>query len=192
MYRYDRRRVMYSRTRSIGLALLAIGTLVFAGCATMRVNSFLERGANLGQYRTYGWSPADRLETGDPRLDNNPFFHERIRGAVEKHLAARGYEKTSSGTPDLVLHYHASISEQIDVSTLDRDGSNCFNAADCRPYVYDAGSLVIDVVDARTDKLVWRGWAEDTMEGAIDNQRLMEQKVDQAVARILQRLPRRL
>jgi hypothetical protein len=182
---------MYSRTW-LGVTLLVIGTMAFPGCATMRVNSFVERGADLGQYRTYGWTAEDRFGTGDPRLDNNPFFQERVRAAVEKQLAARGYEKTSSDAPDLVLHYHASITEQIEVSSIDRDSGNCFGATDCRPYAYDAGTLVIDFVDARTDRLVWRGWAEDTMDGAIDNQRLMEQKIDDAVARILQRLPRHL
>ncbi len=51
---------------------------------------------------------------------------------------------------------------------------------------------MLDFVDRFPEALVWRGWAEDTMVGAIDNQRLMEQKIDEAVARILQRFPARL
>jgi hypothetical protein len=38
--------------------------------------------------------------------------------------------------------------------------------------------------------MVWRGWAEDTVDAVIDNQRLLEQRIDKAVTRILQRLPR--
>ena len=51
---------------------------------------------------------------------------------------------------------------------------------------------MIDFVDARTDTLVWRGWSEESVDGTIDNQELMERKIDQTVARILQRLPGRL
>jgi hypothetical protein len=162
-----------------------------AGCATMNVNSFVERGIDVRQYRTFSWGPPDTVSTGDPRLDNNRFFDERVRAQVEKELAARGFEKESSGTPDLLVHYHASVTQEIDVRNLDREYRYCENA-DCRPYVYDAGTLFVDLVDPRTNKLVWRGWAEGSVEGVIDNQDWMEARVDEAVTRILERLPRRL
>ena len=61
---------------------------------------------------------------------------------------------------------------------------------DCGPYVYEAGTLLIDLVDARTQQLVWRGWAEAVFDDVIDNQRLMEVMVDDTVKRIFRRLPR--
>jgi hypothetical protein len=87
----------------------------------MRVGSYPERGTDFTRYRTYDWAPAGQFSTGDPRLDNNPFFQERLRAAVEKELAARGFEKRTSETSDLLIHYHASIRERIDVSGLDRE-----------------------------------------------------------------------
>ena len=61
---------------------------------------------------------------------------------------------------------------------------------DCPPYGYDAGSLVIDMVDGGTRALLWRGWAEGDIGGLVDNQSWLEARVGQAVARILERLPR--
>ena len=58
--------------------------------------------------------------------------------------------------------------------------------------VYDAGTLVLDFVDTRTSKVVWRGWVQSSVAGVIDNQKWMEEKIDEAVTRILERLPRRL
>jgi hypothetical protein len=162
-----------------------------AACATMNVSSYVERGFEIRQYRTVDWGPPDTFSTGDPRLDNNRFFDERVRMQVEKELAARGFEKESSGTPDLLVHYHASVRQEIDVRDLDREYAYC-EERDCRPYVYDAGTLFVDLVDPRTNKLVWRGWAEGSVEGGIDNQDWMEARVDEAVKRILARLPRRL
>jgi hypothetical protein len=52
--------------------------------------------------------------------------------------------------------------------------------------------LTIDVVDARTNRLVWRGWAEGVVEGVIDNQSFMDDTIDTAVRRILDRFPRAL
>ena len=63
---------------------------------------------------------------------------------------------------------------------------------DCRPYVYEKGTLFVDLVDPRTNQLVWRGWAEGSIDGVIDHQQWMEARVDEAVTQILARLPRRL
>jgi hypothetical protein len=91
----------------------------------MGVSSYIERGADIARYQTYGWAPAGTLSTGDPRLDNNPFFHERLRADVERQLTARGFEKTDAGMPDLVIHYHVSISQRIDLNGIDRKDGDC-------------------------------------------------------------------
>jgi uncharacterized protein DUF4136 len=175
---------MTRRRMATRYAVAALAALTLAGCASMNVRSFVERGVDFGFYQTYDWGPAGALTTGDPRLDNNPFFHDYVHRAFETQLAARGFEKTPDGTPDLLLHYHASIVQKLDV---ERAEGGC---ADCRPEVYDAGTLLIDFIDARTKKLVWRGWAEGSIEGVIDNQAWMEARIDEAVARILEKLPR--
>lgn len=183
---------MYSPITRLGrFTALALSALALTGCASMNVSSYVERGIDLRQYHTYNWGQADAQSTGDPRLDNNRFFEERVRAAVEKELASRGFEKTTSGAPDLLVHYHASIRQKIDVRDLDREYAYC-DDDDCRPYVYDAGTLFVDVVDPRTNTLVWRGWAEGSVDGVIDNQEWMEARIDDAVTRILQRLPRGL
>ena len=89
---------MSARITSVAVtSIIAVASVwLAAGCATMNVNSFAERGMNLRQYRTYNWGPPDTWSTGDPRLDNNRFFDERVRGEVEKELARRGFEKTAS------------------------------------------------------------------------------------------------
>jgi hypothetical protein len=51
---------------------------------------------------------------------------------------------------------------------------------------------VIDIVDTRTNRVIWRGWAQDTVEGVLDNQDRMARKIDEAVTRMLARLPPKL
>jgi hypothetical protein len=55
---------------------------------------------------------------------------------------------------------------------------------------YELGTLVIDIVDAKTQKVVWRGWAQDAMNGIIDNQDRLEKQVDEGVMKMLVLLPR--
>ena len=64
----------------------------------------------------------------------------------------------------VLLHYHASVTQKIDLNTVDRSYAVC---DDCRPYVYDAGTLIVDVVDAGYLVLSevwypgWRAWVDE-------------------------------
>ena len=172
-------------------AAVLLAALAAGGCAAATVNSYGDRGIDLQRYRTFNWAPTGVVSTGDPRLDNNEFFDRRVRMQVERELASRDFEKTTSQAPDLLVHYHASVTQDIDVRTLDREYRDSA-VARYEPYVFDAGTLFVDLVDPRTNRLVWRGWAEANIDGLIDNQLMVEQRIDEAVARILDRLPPRL
>ncbi len=177
--------------RRLPLIFTITVAMTAAGCATMTVSAHIERGVSFAEYVTYDWGKPDNLPVGDPRLDNNAFFNDYLQGAVEKQLAAKGYERAAAGvTADVLLHYHASVHQKLDVYAADRrygycDGPECGD----RVVEYEQGTLVIDMVDARTDKLIWRGWAQDTMTGVIDNQQRLEKQVDEGVARMMQLLP---
>ena len=171
--------------RSIPAAALAVWSLAAGGCALRSVDSYLARGASLDSYRTYAWGPADRGGTGDVRLDNNEIFQERVRTAVEKQLASRGFERAADA-PQLLVHYHASVTQRIDLS----ESEPWTSCDDCRPFIYDAGTLVIDLVDAGTGDLLWRGWSDANIDRVVDNQRWLEEHIDETVGRILERLPR--
>lgn len=180
---------MFAKRISQRLAVAALAAVAATGCAVMTVHSYTEPTAQFARYRTFEWAPAEQLSTGDPRLDHNPFFQARVRAEVENRLAILGFAKTEAGA-DLLVHYHASVNERVDVNGADRDYGYC-ERAECRPYVVEAGTLTIDLIDARMRTLVWRGWAEGTVDGLIDNQPWLEQSIDNAVTHILDRLPRR-
>ncbi len=171
--------------------VLTLATATAAACAApIRVNSYAERTADVSRYGTYDFAPVAEVATGDPRLDSNPFFNERVRSAVDKALRAKGYTRDASGAPDVTVHFHASVTQEIlDVSAADRRAGYC-GEHDCRPFVYDAGTLLMDLVDTGTGKLAWRGWAETAFDGAVDDQAWMDKRIDAAVARIVAQLPR--
>ena len=153
------------------VAAVAVAALVLAGCATHRVNSYLDPRADFMRYRSYAWAEREDFSTGDPRLDNNRFFIQRVEEAVRLQLAARGFEEMSVGAADIQIHIHTRADQRIDTT------------------VYDAGTLTIDVVDRRTDRLAWRGWAECSFDGVIENQASLEVTIDRTVGRILAQLP---
>jgi hypothetical protein len=178
----------------ISSAALIACVVVTCGCAatTMTVGSHVREGLTLAPYHTYDWGPADALPTGDPRLDRDPVFQDRVQGAVEKQFASKGIERSGNGHPDLLVHYHASIDKRIDVNRTEHEYGYCQNGG-CDSWIveYEAGTLVLDVVDARTSQLIWRGWAQDSVEDALGNDARMAQKINDAVNRMFARFPRR-
>jgi hypothetical protein len=173
------------------LSLFVCGALI-AGCApTITTSAHIDRQVDFTKYRTFEWGPADALPTGDPRLDRDPFFKDYFQGAVQRELTKRGYGLVTSGPPDLLVHYHANVTQRLDVNRVDESYGYC-RAGDCPASVtyYDAGTLVVDIMDARTNKLVWRGWAQSNVENILGNPDKLAENIDRAVPRMMERLPR--
>lgn len=176
--------------RRLILSVTIAAALAMAGCASISVSSHIEKDVTFSDFVTYDWGPPDNLPVGDPRLDNNPFFVDRLQGSVEKQLAAKGYVHAVTGSPDLLIHYHANVSQRMDVYAVDNQYGYCYG--NCEPQVvdYDLGTLIIDIVDNKTNKVVWRGWAQEAMTGIIDNQQRLEKQVDEGVTKMMRLLPK--
>jgi hypothetical protein len=155
------------------------------GCAPMSVQSYAARGQRFGEYRTYAWAHDGDRATGDPRFDNNRMLEDRVREDVDRELARRGLEK-GVNTPELLVHFYASFSHDID-----GNGAGQSRCDTCQPFSYEAGTLLLDFVDAGTGQLVWRGWAEGRVDGVTGKQEWMEEEIDRAISRILAQLPAR-
>ena len=166
------------------LVIAVTASVLAAGAcasATMSVGSHVERGLNFGQYRTYDWAPADAVPAGSPRFEKNAFFEDHFEGAVERQLARKGFERVTSGTPDLLVHYHATLDPRLGRDPIDH----------AQVAYYDMGTLVVDIIDARTSRLVWRGWAQEPMNDVLGDRDRLAQTVSESVTRMMEGLPRR-
>jgi len=189
----DRPGTSYASSRVMGHVrwLLTVAALVaVTGCAASRVGSHIERGRDFTQYRTYDWGPADRLPIGDPRLAADPHFQDYLQGAVERGLVARGYRRDESGAPDVLIHFHATTAERLIVDHEIPEPGQCFGDG-CRPSVsqVEQATLVFDLIDARTSRPIWRGWAQFALDDLRDRDRVGK-RLSGAVERMLVSLPR--
>jgi hypothetical protein len=96
------------------------------------------------------------LTADDPMLDNsitNRAIREEIRNAFEK----RGY-RFSPEAADLDVAFYASAAPKLDIRTFDY-GYTWRGFP--RQYVdveqYEEGTVIVDVVDPATHRLLWRG-----------------------------------
>ena len=169
---------------------IVVAATFAVGCATLQVSSHVDRTINFAQFATFGWGAADALPTGDPRLDANPFFRDYLMGAVERQLATRGYRRAADDRPQLLIHYHANVTQRFEVHGMEPSNyPNCY--PNCEPAVaeYEEGTIVIDVVDAATNTLVWRGWAQDNVRGFIDSQDRMQRQIERSMKKVFEQFP---
>jgi hypothetical protein len=173
------------------VVMIAGAVALVAGCATMRVGSHVERQLDFTRYRTYDWGPADGLPASDPRLARDPYFKDALEGAVEKQMAARGFGRAlSSEPPDLRIHYHASIESRLTVNESMASATRCAGDACAAGLAeFEAGTIVIDVVDERRGLLVWRGWTQGSVEGVLNRRDQLAERVTKAVERLFAQLP---
>lgn len=175
--------------RHLPLVLAAIATVVVAvtGCATSGAVGFqIERSADFARYRTYDWGAPDALPLTDPRFASNAVFMDHVFGAVDRELRARGLERVTSGDPDLLVHHHVATTRRYTLEPLTRTNTPCADG-DCRPTVttVDEGTLVLDIADARTQRIVWRGWVRDDARAMLRH----PDTIDAALGRLLVLLP---
>jgi hypothetical protein len=177
---------MRRRTAIIGVAALA-GVIGIVACAPMQVRTYVPHASDVRKYHTYGWAPAGAFQTGDPRLDNNTIFIAQLQSAVERQMARKGWASAPANQADLVIHFHARVDQRLDLNDVPSGQVNEDSGGG--PLVYDAGTLLLDFIEPRSSTLVWRGWAEGSVENVIDNQASMNAKIDAAVERILETFP---
>lgn len=113
--------------------------------------------ANFSQYKTYSWG---KVET------QNPLWDDRIKEAVDRELAKKGWTEVASGGDVTVM----AIGTTRDQPTLQTfyDGFpgwrwGGFGEATTWVEHYEVGTLIIDMFDSRDKKLIWRGSASDTL-----------------------------
>jgi hypothetical protein len=102
----------------VGLGVVVLMGMIAAACAPMHVDSYVQRGLDVRQYHTYAWALPDTLSTGDPRLDNNTVFSDRIQRAVDGHLRRKGFERVDGRQPDFFVHYHARVEQRLNSADL--------------------------------------------------------------------------
>jgi len=45
------------------------------------------------------------------------------------------------------------------------------------------------MIDARTGRLVWRGWAQESLQNFVNDQDALKAHIDTSIVQMLQRLP---
>jgi hypothetical protein len=171
---------------------LTLAMVAFSSCSSVTVRTDHDPGTNFARYRTYAFGPPSQNV-----LALSPSIRAQIESSLDQGLAARGLRRSTR--PDFYVAYHVATREQISVQTFHDwgrwghggPGWNSYSlwrgAPTTTSYVHRStiGTLLVDFVDARTDRAFWRGVATGTVRGAQANQ----QNIADAVRRMLENFP---
>ncbi|GAA5190187.1 DUF4136 domain-containing protein [Ferrimonas gelatinilytica] len=154
------------------LFIAALGLLI-AGCASVRTNADFDTDTNFSSYRTWAWiEPAD-LEDGK-QYHTDGLMDQRIRSAITQELNAKGLQQVSVTEADLLVNYLTKIEKKINIDTFYSNfGYHPYYygryplytpiQTDTRVREYQEGTILVDLVDAQSKSLVWRGSGTDTV-----------------------------
>ncbi len=155
---------------------------------TVSVYHDYDRQFDLSSYKSYDWKMVGRTESNQNPLYDNELTSKRIKAAVDKELMAKRYQMTSE-SPGLLVHYHIVI-EDKSVVIREPDAHNYspyWLGSDMNAYQYKEGTLIIDLMDAESNALIWRGWAVAILEEV--NPKDTESRLNKTIQRILEGLP---
>ncbi len=170
-------------------AAILSSLVLFTSCGPqLTVTSDYDHTASFGQFHTF---KIVKLEQQYQALSQ--FNQTRVINAVNAQMIAKGF--TPSETPDLLVNITSILKNQKEIV------ANSYGyGGGYRPYAwgggnmsttvnvqnYTAGSLIIEVANASTQKLLWEGIGNQDIDAPSSNP---EQAINSAVTKIMASFP---
>ena len=143
-----------------------LATIVLNACGAIPVSTDFDPEWHMPASPVYAWLNRP-MHNVDPMVDND-LVESRIHRAVDDQLAAKGFSLAApQAQANLLVTYHIGEEEKLDINSFHSHYGyypcwGCWGPgfdSDIWVSQYTQGKLVIDIVDAQTQKLVWRGVA---------------------------------
>jgi hypothetical protein len=189
--------------------LILLGIIVIlASCSTYDYYSISNKSVNSNRYQTYAWLPESRSKASSTY--DNDIATSSIVDAAGMELDKRGL-KLNNKNPDLLIKYTAVVNKET--KTYDEpvyynapprlsprigyyrgralyyyaynDPFPVYVGSRARKMQIKAGSIMIDIIERKSSKLIWRGWAE----GEINDPQKAINDIPSVVANIFKKLP---
>jgi len=189
-------RLRFFGTAAVVLVAVCSSSLV-ATAQAIRAN--WSRDAAFSDYKTYEWIPSEQT--------NHQFYRQYVGEYVNYALQKKKgmQEVSASQNPDLYVTYHFTTRETTDLDTYGYGfgggwggmgwggwgwggmGMGGMSYSQTRQVPRVEGYLTLDLIDARTKKIIWRGEAmeDDVTKGG----NAEEKQVANSVYKMLQRYP---
>jgi hypothetical protein len=172
------------RRLALAAALVLAGGAAFA----QEVKTDFDKDANFGAIKTFAVTIGTSW--------NNPISEKRIVAEIEEAIAAKGWTKTEQATADAIVVLHGATEKQKTLNTFYTGtggyggyrwrGMGGTGTATTSETEYLVGALVVDIFDAKTKALMFRGSAQDEIS---DKPEKNVKKLEKATAKMFKDFP---
>ena len=165
------------------VTLLVFVLLAAGGASAQKVSVDFDKDADFSKYSTFTVA----LNQSQPPRD--PLMAQRALKGVTYHLTLKGLREVEA-TPDTYVVLYGIREEQKELNITGygygpgwrRGGGSATGSVT----TYMVGTLVVDIYDATTKQLVWRGTASDTLS---DKPEKNEKKLNKALDKLFKKFP---
>lgn len=162
---------------AITLFLIALTTAVFADHASTDYN----HATNFTQIKPYSWS---KVQT------ENSLWDERVKAAIDKQLAAKGWTQApSGGDVSLMAIEKTSVQQQYNTFYDGFGGwrrSGGLGESTTTVDNYNVGTLIVSIFDANSKQMIWIGTSSSELSGSPDKS---TKKLDKDVEKLFKKFP---
>jgi len=174
-------------------SMLIAALFMFSCGPSLKVTSDYDKSIDFQQYKSFSLDKSN----DSARQSVSSFNQERITNAVRSEMIKKSFQESSS--PDLIVHTAVIMKDMQSVTA----NTNYYGYGGYyRPYgwgggmstahtTYDVqnykdGSLIIDVVDTKTQKLVWEGVGNKQIDKPSKD---LDKAISDAIASIMESFP---
>src|ERR1700721_2895419 len=167
--------------------VLILGISLFSSTAQLnaQVRTDYDHSVTFANYKTYSWL---KVQAGDS------LWNDRIQQDVDAHLASKGWTKTESGGDAMVSAFRSTQNEKTLQTFYDGFGGGWrwrgFGGGDglatTTTEVKKVGNVLVDIFDAKNQKLFWRGKDSDDLSSNVDKN---VQKLEKDINNMFKRFP---
>ena len=187
--------------KTLKLFLLIVITGILISCSTsIKVVSNYNGSLDFSKYKTYNYMRPNpdsvKKLTGEMPVIINQLNQRRIEKAINEEMYLREYSMADN--PDIWVSYYLKVENKTQYSaTTYNYGSPYYGGygyygyyggygyggtyTDVSSYDYDVGTLIIDLVDAEANELIWYGAGSKALDY---NPRHTERVINDAVTQI--------
>lgn len=137
-------------------AAIAAVFMLAATAFAQTISFDFDRSVRFAGFRTYAWVPGTNVP--------DELVHRRIVDAVDVQLTLKGMTQVhKDNQPDVFIAYHASFDQDLQITGFNSGWGGYrfggYRSGTARAEEILVGTMVIDIVDAKTNTIVWRGTA---------------------------------
>ena len=185
--------------KSILMMLFGLFACLMTGCSSISIISDYDTSADFSKFNTYNFKRAEAPPDNYPVVMNE-LNQKRVEKYVDEQMSLRNYSK--SDNPDLWITYYVRVEDKtrVESTTYGDPYHRSYYGPQYYGYYYGynhtwteveevnykVGTLIVDLVDAKSNELVWYGAASKTLE---ENKPNPDKTIEEAIARMFYKYP---